>query len=86
MVQLKRSHPGINRGTFVVMGRKGPNVRFGSLADITFSSDECPHYLQRQFGLRMGSVGTNAMSDGAPDTKGHGIDLQARRKTYDDVT
>ena len=60
MVQLKRSHPGINRGTFVVMGRKGPNVRFGSLADITFSSDECPHYLQRQFGLRMGSVGTNA--------------------------
>ena len=60
MVQLKRSHPGINRGTFVVMGRKGPNVRFGSLADITFSSDECPPYLQRQFGLRMGSVGTNA--------------------------
>jgi hypothetical protein len=34
MVQLKRSHPGSNRGTFVVMGRKGPNVRFGSLADI----------------------------------------------------
>ena len=26
------------------------------------------------------------MSDVAPDTKGHGIDLQARRKTYDDVT
>jgi hypothetical protein len=25
-------------------------------------------------------------SDVAPDTKGHGIDLQARRKTYDDVT
>jgi nitrate/nitrite transporter NarK len=28
----------------------------------------------------------SSMSDGAPDTKGHGIDLQARRKTYDDVT
>jgi len=27
-----------------------------------------------------------SMSDVAPDTKGHGIDLQARRKTYDDVT
>ena len=27
-----------------------------------------------------------SMSDGAPDIKGHGIDLQARRKTYDDVT
>jgi len=26
------------------------------------------------------------MSDVAPDTKGDGIDLQARRKTYDDVT
>jgi hypothetical protein len=26
------------------------------------------------------------MSDVVPDTKGHGIDLQARRKTYDDVT
>jgi hypothetical protein len=26
------------------------------------------------------------MSDVALDTKGHGIDLQARRKTYDDVT
>ena len=26
------------------------------------------------------------MSDAALDTKGHGIDLQARRKTYDDVT
>ena len=26
------------------------------------------------------------MSDVAPDPKGHGIDLQARRKTYDDVT
>jgi len=26
------------------------------------------------------------MSDVAPDTKGHGIDLQARRKTYDDIT
>ena len=26
------------------------------------------------------------MSDVPPDTKGHGIDLQARRKTYDDVT
>ena len=25
-------------------------------------------------------------SDVTPDTKGHGIDLQARRKTYDDVT
>ena len=25
-------------------------------------------------------------SDVAPDTKGHGIDLQARRKTYDDIT
>ena len=37
MVQLKRSHPGINRGTFVVMGRK-PNVRFGSLADICSAS------------------------------------------------
>ncbi len=33
MVQLKRSHPGINRGTFVGMGRKGPNVCFGSKAD-----------------------------------------------------
>jgi len=28
----------------------------------------------------------SSMSDGAPDTKGHGIDLQARRKTYDDIT
>jgi hypothetical protein len=27
-----------------------------------------------------------SMSDVAPDTKGHGIDLQARRKTYDDIT
>jgi hypothetical protein len=27
-----------------------------------------------------------SMSDVVPDTKGHGIDLQARRKTYDDVT
>ena len=35
MVQLKRGHPGINRGTFVGMGRKGPNVRFGSKADMT---------------------------------------------------
>ena len=26
------------------------------------------------------------MSDAALDTKEHGIDLQARRKTYDDVT
>ena len=26
------------------------------------------------------------MSDVAPDPKRHGIDLQARRKTYDDVT
>ena len=26
------------------------------------------------------------MSDVAPDTKGHGIDLQARRKTFDDLT
>ena len=26
------------------------------------------------------------MSDVVPDTKEHGIDLQARRKTYDDVT
>jgi hypothetical protein len=26
------------------------------------------------------------MSDVAPDTKGHGMDLQARRKTYDDVS
>ena len=26
------------------------------------------------------------MSDVAPDPIGHGIDLQARRKTYDDVT
>jgi hypothetical protein len=26
------------------------------------------------------------MSDVAPDPKGHGIDLQARRKTHDDVT
>jgi hypothetical protein len=25
-------------------------------------------------------------SDVAPDTKEHGIDLQARRKTYDDIT
>ena len=25
-------------------------------------------------------------SDVAPDAKGHGIDLQARRKTYDDIT
>jgi hypothetical protein len=25
-------------------------------------------------------------SDVAPDTKGHGIDLQARRKTFDDLT
>jgi hypothetical protein len=27
-----------------------------------------------------------ARSDVAPDTKEHGVDLQARRKTYDDVT
>ena len=27
-----------------------------------------------------------SMSDVVPDTKEHGIDLQARRKTYDDVT
>jgi len=26
------------------------------------------------------------ISDVAPDKKGHGIDLQARRKTYDDIT
>jgi len=26
------------------------------------------------------------MSDVAPNPMGHGIDLQARRKTYDDVT
>jgi hypothetical protein len=25
-------------------------------------------------------------SDPPPDPKGHGVDLQARRKTYDDVT
>jgi len=25
-------------------------------------------------------------SDLAPDPQGHGVDLQARRKTYDDVT
>ena len=40
MVQLKRSHPGINKGTFVGMGRKGPNVRFGSLADMTTSQGD----------------------------------------------
>jgi len=27
-----------------------------------------------------------SMSDVTPDTNEHGIDLQARRKTYDDVT
>jgi hypothetical protein len=27
-----------------------------------------------------------ARSDAAPQTKEHGVDLQARRKTYDDVT
>jgi hypothetical protein len=27
-----------------------------------------------------------SMSDVAPATKEHGIDLQARRKTYDDIT
>jgi hypothetical protein len=27
-----------------------------------------------------------SMSDVAPDTKGHGVDLQARRKTFDDLT
>ena len=27
-----------------------------------------------------------SMSDVTPGTKGQGIDLQARRKTYDDVT
>jgi hypothetical protein len=27
-----------------------------------------------------------SMSGVAPDTKEHGVDLQARRKTYDDVT
>ena len=27
-----------------------------------------------------------ARFDAAPDTKEHGVDLQARRKTYDDVT
>jgi hypothetical protein len=26
------------------------------------------------------------MSDPAPQTKEHGVDLQARRKTYDDLT
>jgi hypothetical protein len=26
------------------------------------------------------------MSDVAPDTKEHGVDLQARRKTFDDLT
>jgi len=30
--------------------------------------------------------GERSVSDVTPDTKGHGIDLQARRKTYDDVT
>ena len=30
--------------------------------------------------------GEPSVSDVMPDTKGHGIDLQARRKTYDDVT
>jgi flagellar biosynthesis/type III secretory pathway M-ring protein FliF/YscJ len=27
-----------------------------------------------------------ATSDAAPGTKEHGVDLQARRKTYDDIT
>ena len=27
-----------------------------------------------------------ARSDAAPQTKEHGVDLQSRRKTYDDVT
>ena len=36
---------------------------------------------------RKGALGREpARSDAAPDTKGHGVDLQARRKTYDDVT
>ena len=30
--------------------------------------------------------GEPSMSDVAPGTKGHGVDLQARRKTYDDLT
>jgi hypothetical protein len=33
-----------------------------------------------RFGKRRGRT------DVAPNTKGHGIDLQARRKTYEDVT
>ena len=30
--------------------------------------------------------GEPSMSDVAPGTKEHGVDLQARRKTYDDLT
>ena len=39
------------------------------------------------FWKRKEAVGREpSMSDVAPDTKDHGIDLQARRKTYDDIT
>jgi hypothetical protein len=39
------------------------------------------------FRLRKAALkGDSARSDAAPQTKEHGVDLQARRKTYDDVT
>jgi hypothetical protein len=38
------------------------------------------------FSKRKEALGREPLSDVAPDTKGHGIDLQARRKAYDDVT
>jgi len=44
------------------------------------------YFCALRFGKRKPLKREPAMSDVAPDTKGHGIDLQARRKTYDDVT
>ena len=38
------------------------------------------------FRKRQAALGRKPRSDVAPDTKEHGIDLQARRKLYDDAT
>ena len=41
----------------------------------------------RSFRKRKEAFGRDpARSDVTPETKEHGVDLQARRKTYDDVT